>query len=167
MVETVERLLSIAASIALISGVVIAVLQLRSQNHIRQEEITMRLYASFGEEGFQRHYQRVTGFDHATYDEYRAMATADDAVSLMVVCVFFESMGLLLKRELAPIELLDALLSGPVLQTWPKVRPIWVGLRAAHNQPSWAEWFEYLYEQMRRRMANMNGQTRALAAAGS
>jgi hypothetical protein len=43
----------------------------------------------------------------------------------MVVSVFFENMGLLLKRGLAPVDLLDDLLSGPLLASWPKVKPVW------------------------------------------
>jgi hypothetical protein len=157
VVETIQRLLSTAASVALITGVVIAILQLRAQTRIRQEEIAMRLYASFGEEGFIRHFQRVARWEFTTYDDYRARGTADDHTSLMVVSVFFESMGLLLKRGLAPIDLLDDLLSGPVLATWPKVRPIWIGLRAEYQQPSWAEWFEFLHDQMSLRMARLPG----------
>jgi hypothetical protein len=156
VIETIQRILSMVASVALITGVVIAVLQLRAQTRIRQEEIAMRLYASFGEEAFVRHYQRVARWDYATYDEYRARSTVDDTTSLMVVSVFFESMGLLLKRRLAPIDLLDDLLSGPVLQAWPKVRPIWIGLRADHKQPSWAEWFEHLHDEMAARMARLH-----------
>ncbi len=155
MVDTLLHILSAAASIALITGVVIAILQLRHQSHMRQEEIAMRLYATFGEESFVRHFQRVSRWDYGTYDDYRTKASADDSVSLMVVSVFFESMGLLLKRGLAPIELLDDLLSGPVLDAWPRVQPVWAGLRQEYHQPSWAEWFEYLHDQMERRMARL------------
>ncbi|HEY2165471.1 MAG TPA: hypothetical protein VGH04_15850 [Gemmatimonadaceae bacterium] len=156
MIDTFLHVLSAAASIALISGVIIAIMQLRHQARIRQEDVAMRLYATFGEESFVRHYQRVSRWGYATYADYRDKGTADDATSLMVVSVFFESMGLLLKRGLAPIDLLDDLLSGPVLEAWPKVRPIWVGLREDHNQPSWAEWFEFLHDEMARRMAQLN-----------
>ena len=155
MVDTLLRILSAAASLALISGVVIAILQLRHQRRMRQEEIAMRLYATFGEESFVRHFQRVTRMDYATYADYRARSSAEDTTSIMVVSVFFESMGLLLKRGLAPIELLDDLLSGPVLQAWPKVSPIWAGLREENNQPSWAEWFEFLHDEMARRMVRL------------
>jgi hypothetical protein len=157
MLDTIQRILSTVASLALITGVVIALLQLRTVHRIRQEELAMRLYATFGEENFVRHFQRVARWDFRTYAEYRERSSADDSTSLMVVSVFFESMGLLLKRELAPIELLDDLLSGPVLQAWPKVRPIWIGLREENNQPSWAEWFEYLHDEMARRMAMLKG----------
>jgi len=155
VLDTIQRILSVAASVALISGVVIAILQLRHQTRIRQEEIAMRLYSVFGEESFVRHYQHVSRWSYATFADYRDKGTADDHTSLMVVSVFFESMGLLLKRRLAPIELLDDLLSGPVLDAWPKVAPIWAGLREEYHQPSWAEWFEYLHDEMALRMKRL------------
>ena len=73
-----------------------------------------------------------------------------------VVSVFFENMGLLLKRKFARITLLDDLVSGLVLEIWPKVQPVWVGLRADYNQPSWSEWFEFFHDAMARRMAKLN-----------
>lgn len=156
MLDSLQRFLSIAASIALISGVIIAILQLRHQSRLRQEDIAMRLYAGFGEETFARHFLRVSNWSYATFADYQTNSTPDDGISLMVVSVFFESMGLLLKRGLAPIELLDDLLSGPVLATWPKVRPIWAGMREQYHQPSWAEWFEYLHDEMAKRMKRLN-----------
>jgi hypothetical protein len=66
-------------------------------------------------------------------------------------------MGLLLKRRLAPIELLDDLLSRPVLEAWPKVCPVWIVLRDEYHQPSWAEWFEFLHDEMARRMTQLEG----------
>jgi hypothetical protein len=74
----------------------------------------------------------------------------------MVVSVFFENMGLLLRRNFAPITLLDDLLSGPILEIWPKARPVRVGLRKEHNQPSWAEWGEFSHDAMAHRMARLN-----------
>lgn len=75
----------------------------------------------------------VWGYD--SYEAYRQKNDPDDYISLMVVRAFFENMGLLLKRKFAPITLLDDLLSGPILEIWPKVKPVWDGLRKEHNQP--------------------------------
>jgi hypothetical protein len=154
--DTIQRILSIAASLAVIIGVVIALLQLRNQQRLRQLEIVMRLYSSFGEEVFVRHYHRVANWKYKTYAAYRKKGSPADFISLFVVSVFFENMGLLLKRRLAPIDLLDDLLSGPILEVWPKARPVWIGLRKEHNQPSWAEWFEFFHDAMARRMAQLN-----------
>jgi hypothetical protein len=81
-------------------------------------------------------------------NEAGRLKTSEDFVSLMVVSAFFENMGLLLRRKFAPIDVLDDLLSGPVLDAWPRVAPIRAGLRAEYGQPSWSEWFEYFYDAM-------------------
>ena len=153
---TFQQVLAVVAPIAVTIGVIIALLQLRNQNRLRQIDTVMRLYASFGQEAFLRHFERVTSWSYDTNEAYRENSTPDDQISLMVVGVFFENMGLLLKRRLAPLELLDDLLSGPILLAWPKVRPIWVGLRAQYNQPSWAEWFEYFFDAMVKRTAKLS-----------
>jgi len=154
--DTIQLVLSIAAPLAVLIGVIIALLQLRNQQRLRQLEIVMRLYSTFGEEGFVRHYQRVSSWKYKTYAAFRKKNKPDDFISLLVVSVFFENMGLLLKRKLAPIDLLDDLLSGPILEAWPKTRPVWVGLRKEHNHPAWAEWFEYFHDAMAKRMLQLN-----------
>ena len=156
VVDTIQRILSIAAPLAVLIGVIIALLQLRNQHRLRQLEIVMRLYSSFGQEGFIRHYRRVAGWKYKTYAAFRKRNNPDDYVFLLVVGVFFENMGLLLKRKLAPIDLLDDLLSGPILEAWPKTRPIWIGLRDEHHHPARAEWFEFFHDAIVQRMAELN-----------
>jgi len=154
--DSLQQILTVLAPLAVTVGVIIVLLQLRNQQRLRQIDTVMRLYSSFGQEAFLRRFERVTSWSFDTYEAYRENSTPDDQISLMVVGVFFENMGLLLKRRLAPLDLLDDLLSGPILLAWPKARPIWVGLRAEYNQPSWAEWFEFFYDAMVKRMARLN-----------
>lgn len=91
-----------------------------------------------------------------SYEVHRQKNDPDDYISLRVVSVFFENMGLLLRRTFAPITLLDDLLSGPILEIWPKVKPVWDGLRKEHHQPSWAEWEEFFHDAIADRMARLN-----------
>jgi len=151
--EVIQHALAIAAPLAIIVGVIIALLQLRGQNRLRQFDTVMRLFLTFGQETFLHHFRRVTTWKYETYEAFQKQATEDDHVSLMVVSVFFENMGLLYKRRLAPLELLDDLLSGPIISCWQKVEPIWIGLRAEYGQPQWAEWFELLNDAMVERLA--------------
>lgn len=153
--DVVHKILDIAAPLVAIIGIVIALLQLRDQNHIRQMEIAMRMYSTFGHGDFLCHHQHVMNWKHDTYEAFKKKATEEDNVSLMVVSVFFENMGLLYKRGLAPLELLDDLLSGPIISTWKKVKPLWVGLRKEYGQPQWAEWFELLNDDMVERLAEL------------
>ncbi len=135
-----------------IIGVIIALLQLRHAYRLRQADTVIRLYSSFGEETFVRHFRRVTSWDYKTYEAFLEKSTEDDDISLTIVSTLFETMGLLLKRKLAPIDLLDDLLGGVVLLAWPKVNPIWVGFRAKYDMPDAAEWFEYLYDAIAHRL---------------
>lgn len=153
--DTIHQILDIAAPIVAIIGVTIALTQLRGQNRLRQMDTVMRLFTSFGEETFQRHYRRVTTWKFDTYEAFKKKATEDDHVSLMIVSIFYENMGLLYKRKLAPLELLDDLNSGPIITSWRKVKPIWVGLRAEFEQPQWSEWFEMLSDAMAKRLARL------------
>lgn len=151
--ESTQQALTAGASVAVAVGVAVALLQLRGQNKLRQIDLVMQLFASFGEESFIRHYQRVTSWPFESYAAFRESATEEDRISLMVVSVFFENMGLLYRRGLAPLDLLDDLLSAPIITTWAKVEPIWAGMRAEFNQPQWVEWFELLHNALRKRIS--------------
>jgi len=150
-----KELLAIVTPLAVAVGVVIALRQLRNQYRLRQIDTVMRLYSHFGDDSFVRHFNRLTNWDYQTYEAYLEKRTEDDYISLTVVTVFFEAMGLLLKRKLAPIDLIDDLLSGPILLAWPKAKPIWVGFRTQYGVPAAAEWFEFLHNAMVQRLANL------------
>src|SRR3989304_8123974 len=155
--EVIQHALAIAAPLAIIVGVIIALLQLRGQNRLRQFDTVMRLFLTFGEESFLHHYRRVTKWKYDTYADFKKDANEDDQVSLMVVSVFYENMSLLYKRGLAPLELLDDLLSGPIVSAWQKLKPIWVGLREEYGQPQWVEYYEMLGDAMTERLARLWG----------
>ena len=155
--DVIQKALATAAPLAVIIAVIIALLQLRGQNRLRQFDTVMRLFTSFGQDSFIRHYRRVTTWKYDTYEAFKKKATEDDHVSLMVVSVFYENMGLLYKRRLAPLELLDDLNSAPIISSWQKVKPIWVGLRAEYGQPQWVEYYEMLSDAMVERLTRLEG----------
>jgi hypothetical protein len=155
LLTIVQQALSMVAAAAVTIGVIVAILQLRNQNRLRQLEIVMRLYSSFGQESFLSHYHRVTSWKYGSYKAFRKRNSDKDYISLLVVSVFFENMGLLYKRGLAPLDLIDDLLSGPVLQSWSSASMIWRGLRAEYHHPAWAEWFEFLHDAMAKRLADV------------
>ena len=154
--QTFQQILSVVAPIAVTTGVIIALLQLRNQYRLRQIDTVMRLFLYFGGEEYTRHFNRVTNWKYKTYKVYRKKRSDDDHVSLLVVSAFFENLGLLYKRGLAPLDLIDDLASGAILLSWQRVGPIWVGLRAEYGQPQWAEWFEALHDALVERLAKLD-----------
>ena len=126
-----KELLAIVTPLAVAVGVIIALLQLRNQYRLRQIDTVMRLYSHFGDDSFVRHFNRVTNWDYQNYEAYLEKRTEDDYISLTVVTFFFEAMRLLLKRKLAPIDLIDDLLQA--LFSLPGQRPSPFGLDSARN----------------------------------
>jgi hypothetical protein len=152
----VRDLLLLAGPIALILGVAIAVFQLHDIRRMRQMEVVIRLFDRFDDESFQRHFQRLLRWTYRDFADFERRAKEEDRITLNTVGVFFEKMGLLYKRKLAPIGLLDDMLSGPLTSSWRKAAPIWMGYRRKYQQPMLAEWFELLATDMEKRLARID-----------
>ena len=90
-----------------------------------------------------------------TYKQFVANATKEDHLALWVVGLLFEMMGLLYKRNLAPLDLLDDMLSGNLIRAWERSEPAILGMRQALHEPQVGEWFEYLYRAMEKRLAKI------------
>jgi hypothetical protein len=66
----------------------------------------------------------------------------------ILISTTFETMGLLAFRRLAPFSLVQELAGGIIIVTWRKLS-VWVEtVREEQSQPSWAEWYQWLAEQL-------------------
>ena len=144
-------------SIAVASaGVFIAaiyyILQIRHQAKQRQTDMVMRLYAMFGSTDFQKAYQKVANIEFENFADFRKKYVADIEVRAAIysVVIFFEGIGVLVKRKLINMDLVDDLFTNPISQTWEKVAPIVKGMRELQKSPSVGEWFEYVYNGMKK-----------------
>jgi hypothetical protein len=70
------------------------------------------------DEAFTRAYWRIQLWEFETYEAFRATATVDDWATLDQVATFFEMIGVLYKRGLAKLDLVDDLMAGSLLVTW-------------------------------------------------
>jgi len=76
---------------------------------------------------------------------------------LWSVGLFFEGIGILLKRKLIDIELVDDMFTTPIEWTWLKIRKIVLEARKVGNQPEIEEWLEYLYDTMKKYQQSKKG----------
>ncbi len=152
---TLTDLAAIVSAVAVLLGVGVASFQLRNFVQLRQIDLVIRLYSKFGEAEYQRAYSRALSWQFKDFEDWDHHASAEDQAVLYTVCLFFEDMGLLLKRKLAKIDLLDDLLSTAILETWEKLEFIIQGERKKRSRPQFWEWFEYLYKAMKERDAQV------------
>ena len=138
------QILGAMTSVALIIGVVIGVLQLRGLRAQRHVDQVLRAYMPFLEENLTRAYWRVHNWDYTSYDEFQRRATLDDWTDMDQVTTFFEMMGVMYKRGVADLDLLDDLFAGSVLLMWSKLAPLVRGYRVAENVYDYGLRFELL-----------------------
>ncbi len=62
--------------------------------------------------------------------------------------MFFEGIGVLLKRNLLDIEMVDDLLGHSIKLTWEKMGPIEKETRKRWDDPRTFDDFEYLYDEL-------------------
>jgi hypothetical protein len=65
----------------------------------------------------------------------------------VLVCTTFETLGILVYKRIVPFALVVELGGGIIVVMWRKLGPWLIHIRELQQQPSWAEWFEWLARQ--------------------
>jgi hypothetical protein len=146
---------TVLGNVALVVGIVGGLAQLRRITRDRQNEMVLRAYQPFLDPTFSRAFWTLMSWDYATYEDFAARATIEDQVTLDVVAMQFEMMGVLYHRKLASLELLDDLVAPTTIMTWNKIAPIIYGIRRAANTPDWSRWHEALAIDMDARLTKL------------
>jgi len=144
----------VIASAGVLVAAIYYVLQLRHQNRMRQTDMLMRLYSTWGSEDLQKAAWTVLELKFKDYDDYvKKYGTSGNPTNAAVfkVAWFFNGIGVLLQAYLADIKLVDKLFGYMVIWLWEIVKPIVEGERKQFNQPKSLEWFEYLYNEIKKR----------------
>lgn len=137
-------ILSALGSLALLGWIVIAVIQLRLQYVQRREEIVLRLYEPLLSEPLSRAYWRVQQWPFTDHAGFLAGATLEDWVAFDQVTTFYETMGVLQRRGVASLGLLDELLTQSIFEAWDRCAPVVVGERQRTGTPQKYASFERL-----------------------
>ncbi len=100
---------------------------------------------------FTRHFNIIQSWAWKDYDDYLEKYGPENmeaSTAWWSVGKVFEGIGVLVKRGLIDVSLVDDLMSGQVLQYWEKVEPICREDRRRLDYPQAWEHVEYLYDQI-------------------
>ena len=137
------------ASAGVFVAAVYYILQIRHQTKIRQTDLVIRLYSTYGSKEFQEAWATVRELEFEDYDAF--MKKYGWSAAMSEVCLFFEGVGVLLHKKLIDISVVDDLFTGPIKMTWEKTKPMIEGHRKQKKYPQFYEWLEYLYNEMKKR----------------
>ena len=68
-----------------------------------------------------------------------------------MVAAYFQTVGFLLYRKIIDISLIYDLFGVAAKLYWEKTKPVIMGLREQFNDPNVFAWFEYTYNEMKKR----------------
>jgi len=136
------------ASAGVFAASIYYILQIRHQNRMRQTDLVMKLYSQFSSLEFQKVWYEVLKREAKDYYDYEKKYGFTE---YSAIDIFFEGIGILLKRKLIGIELVDDMFTTPVKWTWEKMKDITLEWRKVRKAPEIGEWLEYLYNEMQKR----------------
>jgi hypothetical protein len=136
------------ASASVVAGVIYYSLMIRQQTKTRQTDLVIRLYTAFGNKEMRQTWEKVTMREDMDFDKYREKFGLTDVNE---IGWFFEGVGVLLHKKLVDISVVDDLFSSPIKISWEKLKPIAEGERKQFGRPQIWEWWEYLYNEMKKR----------------
>ena len=143
---------AVVAAVGVLVGVTLAYLEVRTLAKQRQTDLVMRLYSTFGSKDFLEARRKVMDLKFEDYSDYvKKYGRFGRFEAVSEVCMFFEGIGVLLHRKLIDIGLVDDLFSSLVKMTWEKMKPLAEATRKKLNRPQMGEYFEYLYNEIRKR----------------
>lgn len=138
----------VVAAASVVAGVIYYSFQLRNQTKMRQTDLVMRLYSTMSSKEWLEAWEKVRGREILNYNNYKKQY---GLVEFNEVVNVFEEVGVLLRRKLIDIELVDDLFSGSVKMVWEKAKPIIEDSRKLSNRPRLLRNLEYLANEMKKR----------------
>ena len=156
----IQTILTYLTLISIPIGVFYHIMTLRNtsknqqmQLETRQAQLFMGLYQTFRSPEFVRNWDHVIwrlefkDWEDAA-EKLHPVNNPDERTIWFSVGMFFVGVGVLVKRGLIDLSLVDDLLGGMITHTWEKMGPIEVESRIRLNNPRAFEDFEYLYDEI-------------------
>ena len=142
------------ASAGVMAGIIYYAFQVRHQTKLRQTDLIMRLHSQACSKEFVEAYQKVSSMQFNDYNDFvkkygSLYAEGPEQTAIIMCAMFMEGIGILLHRRLVDIEAIQELF--PVEIGWRKLEPVLVGTREQYGRPGIYEWFEYLYNEVKKR----------------
>lgn len=145
--------LQIIQTVTILTGVLVALVQLRQYHRSRERDSMLQLMHSFQTPEFSRGLDLLfgipDGLNKRAVEEHAGARMQD----LYVVFTTIESLGVLLYRGEVSLDLVDDFFSGSIVLCWSKCGKYFEEIRAENKRETLGEWIQWLAERMAEREA--------------
>jgi hypothetical protein len=147
---TFANIAEIFGALTIVGGVVFAVVQIREFRAQRREVVAVELTRSFHDPELAHAVNLIRELpDGVSAEELRSKGLEYERAAVMISTTY-EAIALLVFRDMASFSMVRDLTGGLTVVMWRKLAHWMDSVRAEQAQPSWAEWFQWLAEQLAR-----------------
>jgi hypothetical protein len=137
----------IIGACSIVTGLIVGWVQIRHLRRQQHDAVAINLAQTFYSRDLARSIALIQPLpDNISLKEMRELGD-EYTVAALTICTSFETMGLLAYKGVAPMDLVLDLAGGIVSVMCKKLRRWNEDTREEQQQPSWAEWFEWLGDQ--------------------
>lgn len=146
--SSLANVAEIIGASSIVTGLVFGWIQLRHYRTQQRDAIAANLTQTFYSRDLAEALARIQPLpDDVSLAAVREMGPEFEAAAVTVT-TSFETMGFLVFKRIAPLDLVVDLAGGVITTMLRKLRRFQEELRTEQQQPSWGEWFEWLGDQI-------------------
>lgn len=134
----------------IVGGAIFAILQIREFRAQRRETVAVELLRSFHDPDLVDAVNLIRKLpEGASAEDLRSRGEEYERAAVMISTTY-ETVALLVFREMSSFSIVRDLTGGLVVVMWRRLAGWTQAIRREQQQPSWAEWFQWLAEQLER-----------------
>jgi len=143
-----EVIFQVVETIAVVIGVVFAILQIRQYTRNKRREAAIELLHSFQTPSFAKALNLVYNLPDSLSKEQVEEKLGDDFHLVYALMTTWESLGILVYLGEIDLDMIDDFFSGPITISWRKLEGHIKGERSLLGRDTIEEWFQWLTERL-------------------
>ncbi len=145
---TLANIAEILGALTIVGGAIFAMVQIREFRAQRRQAAAVELTRAFQDPELARAVNLIRELpDDVSVQALRAKGPEYERAAIMVSTTY-ETIAFMVFRGLASFSMVRELTGGIAVVMWRKLARWTEAIREEQDQPSWAEWFQWLAEQL-------------------
>jgi hypothetical protein len=146
--STLANLAEVFGAFVVVGGLGFGVIQMQHYRQQRRETAAIELLRSFHNPEFSRSLRAVLALAKGVRKSDLGDCSDGDQNAIMVVVLTFESIGVMVFRNIVPLEMVNELLGGVCIESWARLNQYMQDSRAESDRKTMSEWFQWLAERL-------------------
>ena len=150
--ERVGLIANLSLALSLIVALVFGLIEVRVASRERRERLTLEALNTFQSREFAEILQYLDTHELPRRRADLRALPINDQVMFIQYSMLMEDLGIMVAEKMIDMDVVDKTLGSFVSTSWKKLKPLALSMRAEDREPFFAEYFQWLAEEIDARM---------------